>query len=89
MQDVISGLLHEFTHYLYWKYPKKAKIGERKIAAIKENSDTSRPGTLEEYKKRPQEAPAYYVQDYFEKHKFAKQLFSKIKTIQHGSHIER
>ena len=77
LQSVTGMLLHEFTHYLYYKYPDKTPIGkERAIAAVAESHSGYR--NLDEYKQKPFEAVAYHVQDYFEKHKFYEQLLSLI-----------
>ena len=82
LQFFIGAILHEFTHYLYVKHPSKTPVGEQKVAAVMENfipdspNGISSQADLDAYKQRPFEAPAYYVQDYFEKHKFYEQLMS-------------
>lgn len=77
LQYVTGMLLHEFTHYLYHKHPDKSPIGKEKaLAAVAESHYGYR--NLDEYKQKPFEAVAYYVQDYFEKHKFYEQLLSLI-----------
>lgn len=77
LQYMVGMLLHEFTHYLYHKHPDKSPIGKEKaLAAVAESYNGYR--NLDEYKQKPFEAVAYYVQDYFEKHKFYEQLLSLI-----------
>lgn len=84
LQYLIGMLLHEFTHYLYDKHREHSPVGEQKAWAVMENfvfdspSGIQNEADLEAYKQRPFEAPAYYVQDYFEKHKFVEQLFMQI-----------
>lgn len=84
LQYFIGMLLHEFTHYLYDKHREHSPVGEQKAWAVMENfvfdspSGIQNEADLEAYKQRPFEAPAYYVQDYFEKHKFVEQLFMQI-----------
>ena len=86
LQDFISMILHEFTHHLYEKHPEYSPLGEQKVAAIMENPIADNPNGIQTesdliaYKQRPYEAPAYYLQEYFEKHKFGEQLLSTIKN---------
>ena len=85
MQYVIGMVLHEFTHHLYWKHPNKTPIGRRKTDTVMQHVDTSHPSSeqgFKEYMKRPHEAPAYYLQDYFVKHKFGKSVLLEIKKRQ-------
>ncbi len=83
LQYVTGMVLHEFTHYLYWKHDSKTPVGRKKVTVIRQHTNTVLPKSdrgFEEYKKRPHEAPAYYVQDYFQKHKFGKCVLLKIKS---------
>lgn len=86
LQYFIGEILHEYTHYLYDKYPELSPVGEQKAWAVMENfvfdspSGIQNEADLEAYKQRPFEAPAYYVQDYFEKHKFGEIVLSGIIT---------
>lgn len=87
LQNFIGMILHEFTHHLYTKHPEHSPIGEQKAWAVMENFVFDPPGgirtpaDLQAYKNTPFEAPAYYVQEYFEKHKFAETVLLHIKTI--------
>ncbi len=87
MQYFIGIILHEFTHYLYTKHPEHSPVGEQKTFAVMENYITDFPNGLQtkadftEYKQRPFELPAYYIQDYLKKHKFEKTLLLHIKTL--------
>ena len=87
LQYFIGIVLHEFTHYLYDKHREHSPVGEQKAWAVMENfiidspSGIQNEAELEAYKQRPFEAPAYYVQDYFEKHKFGETVVSHIKTV--------
>ncbi len=89
LQYFIGTLLHEFTHYLYVKYPEKSPVGKEKaIAAVMEDRTTGYRD-LEDYKQKPFEVPAYYVQDYFEKHEFDKQLKLRIQKIKQSVDLGR
>ncbi len=89
LQYFIGMVLHEFTHYLYDKHREHSPVGEQKAWAVMENFVSDSPSgiqneaDLEAYKQRPFEMPAYYVQDYFDKHKFAERLFMRI-AANHG-----
>lgn len=86
LQCFIGMVLHEFTHYLYDKHREHSPVGEQKAWAVMENFVVDSPNgiqneaDLDTYKQRPFEAPAYYVQDYFEKHKFCETVLSSIIT---------
>ena len=86
LQHFIGMILHEFTHYLYDKHREHSPVGEQKAWAVMENFVSDSPSgiqneaDLKAYKQRPFEAPAYYVQDYFEKHKFGEIVLSAIIT---------
>ena len=48
---MVGMLLHEFTHYLYYKHPDKSPIGKEKaLVAVSESHSGYR--NLEEYKQK-------------------------------------
>lgn len=84
LQYFIGEILHEYTHHLYNKHPELTPLGEQKIAAIMENFiQDATDINVDEYKQRPFEMLAYYVQEYFEKYKFVEQVLAQknIKNI--------
>ena len=77
----IGEILHEFTHHVYWHNPEFGPLTESKTrAAIERGYGNSM--NLEQYKSAPIESPAYFVQEYFEKNKFANTLMATIAATQ-------
>ena len=77
----IGEILHEFTHHIYWHKPTFGPLtGSQTRAAIERGYGN--PLDLEKYKQTPIESPAYFVQEYFEKNKFANTLMTTIVTTQ-------
>ena len=81
LDDFIGQILHEFTHHIYWYNPEYGPIGAQKsFAAIRSGYGDPGYDTIEQYKRRPFEAPAYSVQDYVSSNKFTNVLIQRINT---------
>jgi len=82
LPDVIGNLIHEFTHYLIAMHTGKSPVSKQKKPFLTTAIDI--PYTqfqYERYKHSSAEAPCFYVQDYFAKHKFGEKLLWKIRKL--------
>ena len=83
----ISIFAHEFSHYIYIKFPHKSPMTEQmvKIACemyIRGPVPTSQH--FERYKNQPFELPSYKMMDYFATHDFVGKLTTAIKIKQNA-----
>lgn len=83
----ISVFVHEFSHYIYIKFPHKSPMTEQMVKIACEmyiGGPVLTPQRLERYKNQPFELPSYKMMDYFATHDFIGKLTTAIKIKQNA-----